>query len=88
MPEMNRFGLLMAIGVTSAFILSITALPALLILEERLIHFISKKLHFGVEGEYMLCNKDQVVPDNYKEAQPTTNDLKTLQKKYKIVKKK
>lgn len=88
MPEMNRFGLLMAIGVSSAFILSIVALPALLIVEERLIHFISKKMHFGVEGEYRLYREDEVHPDEYERATPSLADLKSLQKKYKIVKKK
>lgn len=86
MPEMNRFGLLMAIGVGSAFILSITALPALLIIEEKIIHAISRKLRFGIDGEYVLYEKDEVHPDTHEIAEICAQDMETILDKYKVVK--
>lgn len=89
MPEMNRFGLLMAIGVGSAFTLALFGLPSLLILEERLIHIIRKKLHFGVEGEYSLYEKTEVHPDTHEEVDDVPeSELKTILKTHKIVRKK
>jgi uncharacterized protein len=40
MPEMGRFGLLMALGVTLAFILSVVGLPALFIVEEKILSWL------------------------------------------------
>lgn len=54
MPEMGRFGILMALGITYALILTLMALPALLVLEERLISYWSKKARFGIQREYHL----------------------------------
>jgi uncharacterized protein len=51
MPEMGRFGLLMGIGVTLAFILSVIGLPALFIAEERIISWVKERMKFGVEKE-------------------------------------
>ncbi|MGM5483503.1 MAG: efflux RND transporter permease subunit [Nanobdellota archaeon] len=88
MPEMNRFGLLMAIGVGSAFILSMFGLPALLIIEEKIIHKIRKGISFGVEGEYHLYGKDEIHPDDCIEEYPSKNELESLKKDYKIVRRK
>lgn len=87
MPEMNRFGLLMAIGVSAAFVLSIFGLPALLIIEEKIIHRMRKRMRFGVEGEYTLYAKDEIHPDSHKEVDIDNLDekeLKTLARRYKI----
>ncbi len=54
MPEMGRFGILMAIGISYSLLFSLFGLPALLILEERLIYHIRKRMKFGVEGEFRL----------------------------------
>ncbi|MDH3353181.1 MAG: MMPL family transporter, partial [Nanoarchaeota archaeon] len=54
MPEMGRFGILMAIGITYSLIFSLVGLPALLVLEERFIYLMKKKAKFGVEGELHL----------------------------------
>ena len=54
MPEMGRFGILMALGITYALILTLMALPALLVLEERIINYWSKKARFGIQQEYRL----------------------------------
>jgi uncharacterized protein len=54
MPEMGRFGLLMTIGVSLAFILSVIGLPAFFILEEKLIYWVKSHLRFGVEHELVL----------------------------------
>ncbi|MCA9478328.1 MAG: MMPL family transporter [Nanoarchaeota archaeon] len=54
MPEMARFGILMSLGITYSLLFSIVGLPAALIVEERILSWISKKGHFGVEGEYRL----------------------------------
>lgn len=86
MPEMNRFGLLMAMGVGSAFVISIFGLPALLIIEEKIIHLISRKVKFGVEGEYVLYEKDKVHPEDHIVTKPSKKDLESLSKKYKICK--
>lgn len=88
MPEMNKFGLLMSIGVSSAFILSIFGLPALLIIEEKIFHKLSKRIRFGVEGEFMLCDINEIHPENHKVADVTDEDLRTLKKKYKVVRRK
>jgi len=86
MPEMKKFGILMAIGVGASFILSIGTLPALLILEEKLIHLIRKRIHFGVEGEFSLYDLNEVHPDDYEIVTPNIDELKDLAKKYKICK--
>ncbi|MCB9370759.1 MMPL family transporter [Candidatus Woesearchaeota archaeon] len=54
MPEMGRFGMLMAIGIVYSFIFSIFGLPALLIMEEKIIYHIKKKMKFGIEHEFHL----------------------------------
>ena len=54
MPEMGRFGILMALGIFYALLITLTALPALLVIEERLINWWSKKARFGIEAEYKL----------------------------------
>lgn len=54
MPEMGRFGILMAIGITYSLIFSLAGLPALLVLEERFIYYIKNKMRFGIEGELKL----------------------------------
>ncbi|MFT4250418.1 MAG: MMPL family transporter [Candidatus Woesearchaeota archaeon] len=59
MPEMGRFGILMALGIFYALVLTLMALPALLVLEERLIAYFSKKARFGIEGEYKLVEDKQ-----------------------------
>ncbi len=65
MPEMRRFGILMTLGVGYSFLLSIGALPALLVLEERLFYRLRRHLHFGVEGEYFLATRDEACPPGY-----------------------
>lgn len=65
MPEMNRFGLLMTMGVGYSFLLSILALPALLIIEERVFFRWRKRLHFGVEGEFFLATEGEACPPGY-----------------------
>lgn len=59
MPEMGRFGILMAIGITYSLIFSIFGLPALLIIEERFIYWIKKNFRFGIEGELHLEGGDK-----------------------------
>ena len=86
MPEMRKFGILMSIGVGASFILSICTLPALLIIEEKIIHKIRKRIHFGVEGEYSLFEKDEIHPEHFEEVNINVNELKHLTKKYKICK--
>ena len=56
MPEMGRFGLLMAMGVTLAFILSVIGLPALFIVEEKAIYYAKNKMRFGIEKELVLAD--------------------------------
>ncbi len=89
MPEMGRFGLLMAIGVFFSLLITLFGLPAMLILEERLIQLIRKKISFGVEGEYHLFKKGEVHPDGFEEVCLIDNELKeSIEKKYKVVRKK
>ena len=57
MPEMGRFGILMALGIFYALLITLTALPALLVIEERLIKWWSKKARFGIEAEYKLAKE-------------------------------
>ena len=54
MPEMGRFGIIMALGIFYALILSVFGLPALLVIEERVIAWYSKRARFGIEKEYRL----------------------------------
>ena len=54
MPEMGRFGILMAIGIIYSLIFSLAGLPALLVLEEKGIDYLKRKMKFGVEGELHL----------------------------------
>jgi predicted RND superfamily exporter protein len=59
MPEMGRFGILMALGIFYALVFSLFGLPAILILEEKLIFMIKGKARFGVEGELHLSTDDE-----------------------------
>lgn len=59
MPEMGRFGILMAIGIIYSLIFSLVGLPALLVLEEKGIYFLKNKMKFGVEGELHLADDKQ-----------------------------
>lgn len=89
MPEMGRFGLLMAIGVFYSFILSIFGLPSLLIIEEDVIRYFKTRVHFGIEGEYKLYGKDEVCPDDMKEVDISPEEMKDkVKKKYKVMKRK
>lgn len=54
MPEMGRFGILMALGIFYSLVITLTALPALLVIEEQLIKRWAKKARFGIEKEYKL----------------------------------
>ncbi|RME30716.1 hypothetical protein D6789_04805 [Candidatus Woesearchaeota archaeon] len=88
MPEMRRFGILMTLGVGYSFLLSIGALPALLILEERIFFSLKKHLRFGVEAEYFLATQDEVCPPDHT---PATDEefaaiCAELKKKYRIYK--
>jgi len=60
MPEMGRFGILMAIGITYSLIFSLFGLPALLVIEEELIQKIRRKMKFGVEGEFHLNTNKEI----------------------------
>lgn len=63
MPEMGRFGLLMSMGVTLAFFLSVVGLPALFIIEEKAIYFLKDHMRFGAEGELALTPADSIGKD-------------------------
>ncbi len=65
MPEMGRFGILMAIGITYSLIFTLFGLPALLIIEERIIYWLKEKLKFGIEGELTLANKEDKCESGY-----------------------
>jgi predicted RND superfamily exporter protein len=54
MPEMGRFGMLMAIGIFYSLMFTIIGLPALLVIEEKIIYGIKNKMRFGLEGEFHL----------------------------------
>lgn len=54
MPEMARFGILMSMGIGYALLFTLIGLPAALVLEEKIISWLAKNTHFGVEGEYRL----------------------------------
>jgi predicted RND superfamily exporter protein len=89
MPEMGRFGLLMAMGVTLAFILSVVGLPALFIIEEKTIYWAKEKMHFGVEGELVLADANELAKNNEQEIKhlsdkKTVSDKKTLSDKKNI----
>ena len=60
MPEMGRFGILMAIGITYSLIFSLFGLPALLVLEEKLIYYLRGRMKFGVEGEFHLRTDKEI----------------------------
>ncbi|MCA9460163.1 MAG: MMPL family transporter, partial [Nanoarchaeota archaeon] len=54
MPEMGRFGMLMAIGIFYSLVFSLFGLPALLVIEEKIVYHIKKTWNFGIEGEFHL----------------------------------
>jgi predicted RND superfamily exporter protein len=54
MPEMGRFGILMSIGIFYSLVFSIFGLPALLVIEERVLYKLKSKVNFGIEGEFHL----------------------------------
>ncbi len=54
MPEMGRFGMLMAIGIFYSLLFSLIGLPALLIIEEKIIYYSKKHLKFGIDKEFHL----------------------------------
>lgn len=61
MPEMGRFGKLMAIGVAYSLMFTILTLPSLLIIEERILYWIKKKVHFGLEEEFKLVKETKSI---------------------------
>lgn len=73
MPEMGRFGLLMAMGVTLAFILSVIGLPALFIVEEKIIYYAKSKMRFGIEKELVLADADSMARKTEREVMRNTN---------------
>lgn len=85
MPEMNRFGILMAIGVGIAFVLSLFGLPAILIIEEKIIHKISKRARFGIDKEYILYENDEIHPDDYEIIDPGHEEFIHIKNNFKIV---
>jgi hydrophobe/amphiphile efflux-3 (HAE3) family protein len=52
MPEMGKFGNLMALGIFFSLLLTLTLLPVLLIWEERIIYWILPKIRLGIEHEF------------------------------------
>ncbi|MCH8520092.1 MAG: MMPL family transporter [Nanoarchaeota archaeon] len=60
MPEMGSFGLLMAIGIFYALFFSIIGLPALLIIEEKILYYIKEKARFGIDNEYHLEGGEKI----------------------------
>jgi len=87
MPEMRRFGILMTLGVGYSFLLSIGALPALLILEERLFYRLRRHLHFGPEGEYFLATQDEACPPGYAPVEGEDKELQAhVTTKFKVYK--
>ncbi|MFA6073612.1 MAG: MMPL family transporter [Candidatus Woesearchaeota archaeon] len=60
MPEMGRFGLLMTMGVGLAFILSVVGLPALFIVEEKLINYVKTNFKFGAKQEIVLTEENEL----------------------------
>jgi len=59
MPEMGRFGILMAIGIGHSLFFSLFGLPALLVIEEEIISKLRGRVKFGVEGEFVLKTKKE-----------------------------
>ncbi|MCA9496419.1 MAG: MMPL family transporter [Nanoarchaeota archaeon] len=59
MPEMGRFGILMAIGIFFSLVFSLFGLPALLIIEEKIIYYIKKTWKFGIDKEFHLVEEKQ-----------------------------
>ena len=54
MPEMGKFGNLMALGILFSLILSLSLLPILLIWEERIIYWVLSKMRIGIEHEFKI----------------------------------
>lgn len=59
MPEMNRFGLLMAMGIGYSLTFTLFGLPALLVLEEKILYFVRDKMRFGIDKEFKLAGGDK-----------------------------
>jgi len=60
MPEMGRFGILMVIGVSYSLFFTVFGLPALLVIEEKIIYYIKQKMRFGIEEEFKLVTEKEV----------------------------
>jgi hypothetical protein len=84
MPEMGRFGLLMAMGVTLAFFLSVVGLPALFIIEEKAIYFLKDHMRFGVEKELILTAAGDVARDTEDELEGPDRGHKKYRKHAKV----
>lgn len=54
MPEMGKFGILMAMGIFYSLIFTLIGLPALLIIEEKIIYWVKQKMKFGIDEELEL----------------------------------
>ncbi len=60
MPEMGRFGILMAIGITYSLLFTLFGLPALLVVEQRVIVFFKSKMKFGLNSElHLISDKEE-----------------------------
>jgi len=52
MPEMGKFGNLMALGILFSLILTLTLLPILLIWEEKIVYWLLSRMRIGIEHEF------------------------------------
>ncbi|MEO2154503.1 MAG: MMPL family transporter [Nanoarchaeota archaeon] len=52
MPEMGKFGNLMALGIFFSLILTLTLLPILLIWEEKIVYWLLSRIRIGIEHEF------------------------------------
>ena len=61
MPEMGKFGNLMALGILFSLILSLSLLPILLIWEEKIIYWFLSKIRIGIEHEFKIVLTKEAV---------------------------
>jgi predicted RND superfamily exporter protein len=86
MPEMGKFGNLMALGIFFSLILTLSLLPILLIWEERLIYWLLSRIRIGIEHEFRFALVKEAIDIEEKLPICSIEEKEKLEKRLKEIK--
>ena len=86
MPEMGKFGNLMALGILFSLILTLTLLPILLIWEEKIVYWLLSRMRIGIEHEFRFALIKEAADIKAKLPVCSVEERKQLEKRLKEIK--